>query len=103
VGKAITPHVFGLHLCICIASHEHIHLIITCASSYVSMLQHDVSLVLMHMSIICDVPMLYLVPRGVLHVPCTMFQVLHGCVSVFQLIVSLVSVECFVCFIICFS
>jgi hypothetical protein len=90
--------VFGLHLCICIASHEHIHLIITCASSYVSMLQHDVSLVLMHRGIICGVPMLYLVPRGIVHVSCTMFQVLHSSVSVFQLNVSLVLVECFICF-----
>jgi hypothetical protein len=54
--------------------------------------------VLMHRGIICGVPMLYLVPRGVVHVPCTMFQVLHGSVSVFQLIVLLVSVECFICF-----
>jgi hypothetical protein len=44
--KDITPQVFGLHLCICIASHEHIHSIITFVSSYVSMLQYDVSLVL---------------------------------------------------------
>jgi hypothetical protein len=57
-----TLQVFGLHLCICMASHKHIHLIITCASSYVSMLQHDVSLVLTHVCIICDVPMFHLVP-----------------------------------------
>jgi hypothetical protein len=61
-GRAATPQVFGLHLCICIASHEHIHPIITCASSYVSMLQHDVSLVLVYVCIICDVSVLCLVP-----------------------------------------
>jgi hypothetical protein len=53
--------VFGLHLCICIASREHIHSIITCASSHVSMSQHDVSLVLMHRGIMCGVPMICLV------------------------------------------
>jgi hypothetical protein len=58
---SVTPQVFGLHLYICMASHEHIHLIISCASTYVSMLQHDVSLVLMHRCIICGVPMLCLV------------------------------------------
>jgi hypothetical protein len=45
----------------CIASHEHIHPIITCASSYVSILQHDVSLVLVQVCIICDVSVICLV------------------------------------------
>jgi hypothetical protein len=57
------------------------------------MFQHNVALVLMHRGIICGVPLLYLVPwRG-----CTC-PMLHVSVSVFQLIVSPVSVECFICF-----
>jgi hypothetical protein len=87
----VTPQVFGLHLCICIASHEHIHSIITCASSYVSMLQHNVSLKLMHRGIMCGVPMLCLV-----HYRCLACPIGH--VSSVACLCFNVSIACFACF-----